>query len=170
MAIEDAQALAWAVCDVVQRRINVETTLHFPTRGRNLLRVQGDLLAAHALGIRNVLVITTPQDGPGFQRLLGDGSELGLSFTYAVQPEPNGLAEAFLIGREFVGRDNVALVLGDNLFYGQGFQQMLAKAAAKVDLVVDLVVVVQVVVASVVVKHSLELILIKKLNESDAIT
>jgi glucose-1-phosphate thymidylyltransferase len=82
-------------------------------------------------GIREVLVITTPQDAPSFERLLGDGSRLGMSIRYAQQPKPEGLAQAFIIGRQFVGRDHVALVLGDNLFYGQGFQQMLARAAAK---------------------------------------
>ncbi len=79
-------------------------------------------------GIREVLVITTPEDGPSFERLLGDGSQLGMSIRYAAQPKPEGLAQAFIIGREFVGRDHVSLVLGDNLFYGQGFQQMLARA------------------------------------------
>lgn len=79
-------------------------------------------------GIREVLVITTPEDGPSFERLLGDGSQLGMSIRYATQPKPEGLAQAFIIGREFVGRDHVSLVLGDNLFYGQGFQQMLARA------------------------------------------
>jgi glucose-1-phosphate thymidylyltransferase len=82
-------------------------------------------------GIREVLVITTPQDAPSFERLLGDGSRLGMAIRYAQQPKPEGLAQAFIIGRQFVGRDHVALVLGDNLFYGQGFQQMLARAAAK---------------------------------------
>lgn len=82
-------------------------------------------------GIRDVLVITTPHDAPAFERLLGDGSRIGMNIRYAQQPKPEGLAQAFIIGREFVGRDHVALVLGDNLFYGQGFQQMLAKAAAK---------------------------------------
>jgi len=80
-------------------------------------------------GIREVLVITTPEDGPSFERLLGDGSQLGMSIRYATQPKPEGLAQAFIIGREFVGRDHVSLVLGDNLFYGQGFQQMLARAS-----------------------------------------
>ena len=81
-------------------------------------------------GIREVLVITTPEDGPSFERLLGDGSQFGMSIRYATQPKPEGLAQAFIIGREFVGRDHVSLVLGDNLFYGQGFQQMLARAGS----------------------------------------
>lgn len=80
-------------------------------------------------GIRDILLITTPADVAAFERLLGDGSWLGISIHYAVQPRPEGLAQAFLIGREFVGHDSVALILGDNLFYGQGFQPMLAEAA-----------------------------------------
>ncbi len=80
-------------------------------------------------GIRQVLLISTPQDIGNFERVLGDGSPLGLSIQYAVQPHPGGLAQAFLIGREFVGADNVALILGDNIFFGQGFQAMLARAA-----------------------------------------
>ena len=79
-------------------------------------------------GIRDVLLICTPQDQGAFERLLGDGSRLGISIRYAVQPEPGGLAQAFLIGREFVGRDRVALILGDNIFYGQGFRPMLQAA------------------------------------------
>ncbi len=82
-------------------------------------------------GIRQVLLISTPQDIHGFERLLGDGSRLGISITYAVQPKPEGLAQAFLIGRAFVGDDPVALVLGDNIFYGQGFQQILARASMR---------------------------------------
>ena len=78
-------------------------------------------------GIRDVLVITTPEDQPSFQRLLGDGSALGCSFSYAVQPSPDGLAQAFTIGADFIGNDKVALVLGDNIFYGQDFGSQLAK-------------------------------------------
>jgi glucose-1-phosphate thymidylyltransferase len=79
-------------------------------------------------GIRDILLISTPDDIGGFERLLGDGSRLGISIRYAVQPKPEGLAQAFIIGREFVGKDHVALVLGDNLFYGRGFQEMLTRA------------------------------------------
>ena len=76
-------------------------------------------------GIRDILIITTPEDAPAFQRLLGDGSDLGCSFTYIVQEEPNGLAQAFVLGKEFIGQDKVALVLGDNIFYGRGFGRTL---------------------------------------------
>jgi len=84
-------------------------------------------------GIRDIFVISTPEDLPRFERLLGDGSHWGISLSYAVQPEPVGLADAFVVGREFVGADPVALVLGDNIFYGQGFGQTLQKASADTD-------------------------------------
>jgi glucose-1-phosphate thymidylyltransferase len=82
-------------------------------------------------GIRSVLVITTPHEQDGFKRLLGDGSEIGLQIAYAAQPEPGGLAQAFLIGRDFVGPDRVALALGDNIFYGAHFSDYLRSAAAR---------------------------------------
>jgi glucose-1-phosphate thymidylyltransferase len=82
-------------------------------------------------GIRDILLISTPEDIGGFERLLGDGSRIGISIRYAVQPKPEGLAQAFIIGREFVGKDHVALVLGDNLFYGRGFQEMLTRAGSR---------------------------------------
>ena len=81
-------------------------------------------------GIRQILLISTPEDIGNFERVLGDGSQFGISITYAVQPHPGGLAQAFLIGREFIGGDPVALILGDNIFYGQGFQAMLNRACS----------------------------------------
>lgn len=82
-------------------------------------------------GIQDILIISTPEDMPLFKRLLGDGSHLGVSFTYAAQPKPNGLAEAFIIGKDFIGHDSVCLILGDNIFYGSHLSQLLQKACAK---------------------------------------
>lgn len=81
-------------------------------------------------GIRDILIITTPDDQPAFQRLLKDGSQFGINLSYAVQPSPDGLAQAFLIGETFIGGDDVCLALGDNIFYGQGFSPLLQSAAA----------------------------------------
>jgi len=82
-------------------------------------------------GIREVLIISTPRDLPVFQDLFGDGSQLGMSFSYAVQETPRGLADAFIVGEEFIGKDSVALVLGDNIFYGQSFSKVLKNAATR---------------------------------------
>ncbi|CAK2923240.1 dTDP-glucose pyrophosphorylase 2 [Vibrio crassostreae] len=82
-------------------------------------------------GIKDILIITTPEDNAGFQRLLGDGSDFGINLEYAIQPSPDGLAQAFIIGEEFIGDDSVCLVLGDNIFYGQSFSQTLQNAASK---------------------------------------
>ncbi|WP_372384731.1 glucose-1-phosphate thymidylyltransferase RfbA [Vibrio sp. BS-M-Sm-2] len=79
-------------------------------------------------GIKDILIITTPEDNAGFQRLLGDGSDFGINLEYAIQPSPDGLAQAFIIGEEFIGEDDVCLVLGDNIFYGQSFSRQLTRA------------------------------------------
>ncbi|WP_375740602.1 glucose-1-phosphate thymidylyltransferase RfbA [Pseudomonas boanensis] len=89
------------------------------------------LSALMLAGIRDILLISTPEDIGGFQRLLGDGSEFGINLSYALQPSPDGLAQAFIIGEEFIGTDSVCLVLGDNIFYGQGFRPMLCQAAQR---------------------------------------
>lgn len=82
-------------------------------------------------GIRDILIITTPEDNDSFKRLLGDGSDYGINLSYAVQPSPDGLAQAFIIGEDFIGDDNVCLVLGDNIYYGQSFSKTLKSAASR---------------------------------------
>ncbi|MCA4015302.1 glucose-1-phosphate thymidylyltransferase RfbA [Vibrio vulnificus] len=82
-------------------------------------------------GIRDILIITTPEDNAGFQRLLGNGSDFGINLEYAIQPSPDGLAQAFIIGEDFIGNDSVCLVLGDNIFYGQSFSKTLKNAASR---------------------------------------
>ena len=82
-------------------------------------------------GIREVLIISTPRDLPGFKELFGSGEQLGMQFSYAIQETPRGLADAFIIGEDFIGDDNVALVLGDNIFYGQSFSKVLETAASR---------------------------------------
>ena len=82
-------------------------------------------------GIRDILIITTPEDNDSFKRLLGDGSDYGINLSYATQPSPDGLAQAFIIGEEFIGKDNVCLVLGDNVYYGQSFSKTLKSAASR---------------------------------------
>ena len=80
-------------------------------------------------GIRDILIITTPEDQNNFKRLLNDGNQFGVNLSYAAQPSPDGLAQAFIIGENFIGKDNVCLILGDNIFYGQGLTPLLKKAA-----------------------------------------
>lgn len=117
------------------------TRLHPITLGvcKQLLPVYNKPLIYYPLSvlmmaqIRDILIITTPEDQAQFRRLLGDGSALGMNFTYAVQEKPNGLAEAFIIGREFVGNDRVALVLGDNIFYGNELEILLKRAAMRTE-------------------------------------
>lgn len=113
------------------------TRLHPITRGvsKQLLAVYDKPMVYYPIstlmlaGIREIMIITTPEDQSSFQRLLGDGSRFGVEFTYAVQPRPEGLAQAFLIGKEFIGKDSVCLVLGDNIFFGAYLSDLLRKAA-----------------------------------------
>jgi glucose-1-phosphate thymidylyltransferase len=115
------------------------TRLHPVTRAvsKQLLPVYDKPMVYYPLstlmlaGISEILLISTPEDIGSYQRLLGDGGQVGLSIRYCVQPRPEGLAQAFLLGREFIGRDPVALVLGDNIFYGQGFQALLQRVVAR---------------------------------------
>ncbi len=115
------------------------TRLHPITRGvsKQLLGVYDKPMVYYPISvlmlaeIRDILIITTPEDQTSFQRLLGDGTRFGVKFTYAVQPKPEGLAQAFLIGEKFIGSDHVALVLGDNIFYGANLRGLVKKAAAR---------------------------------------
>ena len=117
------------------------TRLHPVTKGisKHLLPIYDKPMIYYPLsvlmlaGIRDILIITTPEDQASYHRLLGDGGDFGIHLSYKIQPTPDGLAQAFILGEEFIGGDNVCLILGDNIFYGQSFTQKLEKAATSVD-------------------------------------